>query len=350
MSARFRLSRLLAPRLQELSVSPEAVLRHAGLPVGLLHEEQIFVSTEQLFAFWRAIAEISGNPAIGLVLGSETRIERYDPISIATLCASSFHDACERAARYKQLTCPEEIRTVARGSDRAIQFHWSLADEAEPAVLVDLCFAWMLTIGRRGTGYPLSPRVLELTRAPRHRDLYESHFGCPVKFRADRNAIVFRRADLERPFLTHNADLLAMIGPQIEAEIAGRRAGEPASDQVKSVLKRLLAGRRPDLREVSRELGLSTRTLQRRLGDAGVTYQQVLEEARRELARHYLLHSELDLSQTAYLLGYEDANSFFRAFHHWEGSSPGRWRDRYRKGRAPLPSAAAASSVSASAS
>jgi AraC-like DNA-binding protein len=335
MIARFRLSRLLPAKLEELSVSPEAVLRHAGLPPGLLRDDPINVTTEQLFAFWTAVDEVSGNPAIGLLIGSENRIERYDPVSIATLAASSFRDACDRAARYKQLTCPEEIVTVARGADGAIQFRWTLASVAEPAVLVDLCFAWMLNIGRRGTGLALSPRVLELIRAPRHRELLETHFGCPVKFRASKNAIVFRQADLDRPFLTHNADLLAMIAPQLEAELALRRAGEPARDQVKAVLKRLLAGRRPDLRAVARELGASSRTLQRRLGEAGVTYQQLLEEARRELAHHYLLHSALDLSQTAYLLGYEDANSFFRAFHQWEGLPPGRWRDDQQRQRPP---------------
>jgi AraC-like DNA-binding protein len=66
--------------------------------------------------------------------------------------------------------------------------------------------------------------------------------------------------------------------------------------------------------------------LQRRLTEEGITFQRLLEEARRELARHYLLHSSLELNQIAYLLGYEDANSFFRAFHQWEGTSPGQWR------------------------
>jgi AraC-like DNA-binding protein len=71
---------------------------------------------------------------------------------------------------------------------------------------------------------------------------------------------------------------------------------------------------------------LSTRTLQRRLTEQGITFQQLLDQARRELAHHYLLHSSRELNETAYLLGYADANSFFRAFHHWEGTTPGQWR------------------------
>ena len=70
---------------------------------------------------------------------------------------------------------------------------------------------------------------------------------------------------------------------------------------------------------------MSTRTLQRRLTEQGISFQRLLEE-RRELAHHYLLHSSLELNETADLLGYEDATSFFRAFHAWEGTSPGQWR------------------------
>jgi AraC-like DNA-binding protein len=72
--------------------------------------------------------------------------------------------------------------------------------------------------------------------------------------------------------------------------------------------------------------------LQRRLTDSRATFQELVEEARRELARHYLGQSSLELNETAYLLGYEDANSFFRAFHQWEGTSPGEWRNRHRPG------------------
>jgi AraC-like DNA-binding protein len=94
----------------------------------------------------------------------------------------------------------------------------------------------------------------------------------------------------------------------------------------KGIVKKLLAGQRPTLRDVARELRLSARTLQRRLTAEHANFQQLMEDARRELAQHYLLHSSLELNETAYLLGYQDANSFFRAFHQWEGTSPGEWR------------------------
>jgi AraC-like DNA-binding protein len=170
--------------------------------------------------------------------------------------------------------------------------------------------------------------------------MYEAHFGCPARFGARYNAIVFARADLDRPFLTHNADLLAAVAPQLEAELKQARAARAIGGQVKAVLKPLLAGRRPAIDDVAKELGLSARTLQRRLAEDGTTFQELLQEARRELARHYLLHSALELNETAYLLGYEDAHSFFRAFQQWEGRSPGEWRARHV--RSPQPGAVAA--------
>ena len=138
--------------------------------------------------------------------------------------------------------------------------------------------------------------------------------------------LVFDRADIDRPFLTHNAELLALVAPQLESELTQRLAQKSFSDQVKGIVKKLLAGQRLTLRDVAHELRLSTRTLQRRLTGERAKFQQLMEEARRELAQHYLLHSSLELNETAYLLGYEDANSFFRAFHQWEGTSPGEWR------------------------
>ena len=326
MTNRFRVSGLLLRRLEELGLSPVVVLRHAGLPIGLLDQEKILVSTEEMFALYRAILEVSGDPAIGLKIGTEDRIERYSPIAIAALYTRSFRDALQRIARYKQLTCPEEIKIAERGDECAVQFLWLLADHPEPATLVDACFAGIVAIGGRGTGRTVHPKRVEFQRVEAHRGIYESYFQCPVKFGTRHNVLVFDTADVDRPFLTHNAELLALIAPQLESELTQQLAHKSLTEQVKSILKKLLAGQRPTLQDVSRELHLSNRTLQRRLTAERAKFQALMEEARRELAQHYLLHSSLELNETAYLLGYEDANSFFRAFHQWEGTSPGEWR------------------------
>ena len=156
--------------------------------------------------------------------------------------------------------------------------------------------------------------------------MYEVHFRCPMKFKSNQNALIFSKSDMERPFVTYNADLLAAVAPQLEAELSEQLAQKTFTEQAKGILKQLLAGQRPGIQDLARELHLSTRTLQRRLTEQGITFQRLLDEARRELARHYLLHSSRELNETAYLLGFEDANSFFRAFHNWEGTSPGQWR------------------------
>ena len=87
---------------------------------------------------------------------------------------------------------------------------------------------------------------------------------------------------------------------------------------MKHTLKRSLAGKRPSRQNVAQELHLSVRTLQRRLNDAGITFAKLVQDTRRELAHQYLQESTVELGEAAFLLGYEDTNSFFRAFHGWE--------------------------------
>jgi AraC-like DNA-binding protein len=330
MSGQFKVSKLLPQRLREHNISVQAVLRRAGLPEGFFQQEKISATTADLFALWRAVGETSADPGIGLKLGAEPRLERYDATAIAAVCSRSLGDALQRMARYKQLTCPEEIRIRTGRDETSVEFAFVQAEESEPEMLVDVCLSWIFSIGRRGTDGEVMPLRLELTRPAQHRELLESHYGCRVRFKAVRNALIFRSSDLDRPFVTHNAELLTLTGSQLDTELKARRANADVGAQVRDSLKRSLAGKRPTLQHVARELGLSARTLQRRLTDASLTFQQLVEETRRELAHHYLKQSAVELNETAYLLGYEDANSFFRAFHLWEGTSPGEWRISHR--------------------
>ncbi len=326
MIDRFRLSSTLGKKLERQGLSPTAVLRQAKLPVRLFEESKAFLTTEELFALYSAIHELSNEPGMGLKLGSEERIERYDPIAIAALCARTFRDSLSRMARYKRLVCPEELRIVEKGKECSVQFVWLLAEKEEPTTLIDLCFAWVVTIGRLGIGSGFKPLRIEFKRPEKNRRLYENHFGCSVKFGVRHNKMIFRRDDLDQPFLTHNPEILEMLGPQLDNELTRKFAEQSLDDQIKEILKRLLAGQKPRLEDVALELRVSTRTLQRRLLEERLTFQKLIEEARRELAQHYLMQSSLELNQTAYLLGYEDSNSFIRAFHKWEGMSPGEWR------------------------
>ena len=330
MNKHFRIPGRLPAKLQESGIRLSAVLEHAGLPSGLLSQSRVHLTTEELFALWRGIGEVSSDPAIGLYLGTESKPEHFDPIALAALSTSSFGEAMRQMARYKQLSCPEEILHDVDGEEWSIQFRWLLANGGEPAVLTDLCFAWVVCVARHGTGTLLTPLRLELTRPRGHGKALERHFGCSIHYGASRNAIVFRTSDAALPFVTSNAELLAMLAPQLDDELKEHKGQESFPERVRITIQRKLAGQRPKMQDITKELRISSRTLQRRLQDAGYSFQQILEEARHQLARHYLTNSLLELSETAYLLGYEDSNSFVRAFRSWEGVPPAHWRGAQR--------------------
>ena len=330
MNKHFRLSGSTFTRLEELGVRAAEVLRRASLPQRYVDQPRVLLTTEEWFALWRAIGEISSNPAIGLLLGTKTKTERFTVNGLAALSTENFGAAVDQMARYKQLTCPEEILQVKDEEEWSIQFRWLLAEEAEPAILIDCCFAWVLSTARVGTGTRLSPLRVELLQSRPHVKTIERHFGCPVVCGGPRNALVFRAADAQRPFVTRNAELLALLAPQFEAELKQESADEDFAERVRLAIQQRLTGRRPSIEDIADALHISSRTLQRRLQDEGSNFQRVLEESRHQLARHYLNNSTLELNEAAYLLGYEDGNSFIRAFRGWEGIPPATWREQQR--------------------
>jgi AraC-like DNA-binding protein len=331
MLKHFRVNGVLRTRLVEAGVAVPAVLRRAALPQDLFDRTRILVTTEELFALWRAIGEVAGDPAIGLKLGTESRTERFHPSALAMLATENFGAAVEHMARYKRLSVPEEIVHERNGEEWGIQFRWTLALEVEPFALIDHCFAWMLTIARHGSGTKIVPLRLELVQPRPQVKVLERHFGCPVVHRQARNAIVFRASDAKLPFITRNAELLDMLAPQLERDLKQQTGGEDSFlDLVRGAIQQRLTGHRPTAGDVARELHMSSRTLQRRLQEAGSSFQRVLDESRHRMARYYLRNSVLELNEAAYLLGYEDAGSFARAFRGWEGVPPSHWRDAHR--------------------
>ena len=330
MNKHFRFSGSSLQRLEELGVRAPAVLRRAGLPQAFINQPRVLLNTEELFALWRAVGEVSTDPSIGLLLGTDTKTERFHPIGLAALSSENLGSAIDQMARYKQLTCPEEILQEKDDEEWSIQFRWLLADEVEPLVLIECCFAWVLSTARVGTGTRISPVRVEFVQPRAHVKTIERHFGCPVVCGTPRNAIIFRATDANRPFVTRNAELLGILAPQFDEELKQENGDENFIERVRIAIQQRLTGRRPTIEDIADALHISFRTLQRRLQDDGASFQRVLEEARHQLARHYLNNSVLELNEAAYLLGYEDANSFVRAFRTWEGIPPARWREQQR--------------------
>jgi Arabinose-binding domain of AraC transcription regulator, N-term len=138
------------------------------------------------------VGEVSNNPAIGLQLGTESKTERFHPVGLAALSSENLGSAIDRMARYKQLTCPEEILQQKDDEEWRIQFRWLLADEVEPPVLIECAFAWVLSIARHGTGIRLSPLRLEFLQPRQHLKTIERHFDC-LRSSTQRDCIPCRR-------------------------------------------------------------------------------------------------------------------------------------------------------------
>lgn len=312
-------------RLAGIGLDARALSSHAGLPAGIA--QRASVDTQEFFALWRAIVELTGDTLIGLRIGSESNPGQLEAAAIAALHSATFGDALARMARYKRLCCPEEIRVELSGRVARLSFHWILADESPPHAISDAAFAAAHAIARRGSGRVVTPLRLELVRRPADTSPYAAHFGCEVVTGCLMDALVYDSDALDTPFVSRNEDLLAVLVPALDARLDA--LGEPAIDaRARSVLARMMRGDRPSIEMLARELDISPRSLQRRLGESGTSYQALLDQVRLETARRLLAETAFSPGEIAFFLGFEEANSFQRAFRRWEGRTPTQWREQ----------------------
>lgn len=283
------------------------------------------LTTDQYFTFWHALAE-SAPPDLGLRLATETQVHEYEVAQLAAFHSPDVQTALLKMARYKRLCGPKDMSIETIGKEVVIHTTWVHATSDSPPRLIDASFASLLTLLQRATGKPLAPKRLEISRARSDEPMLMRFFGCPVRFRAKRDALVFDRAVLELPFVTHNADLLDVLVPSLDQKIAPLTTGT-FLESVESAVARRMTGERPSVEKVAEALALSSRTLQRRLGEIGMSYQQVLDDVRHQTAVRLLRAHQLEIGEIAFLLGFEELNSFTRAFRGWEGVTPKRWRD-----------------------
>ncbi|WP_199171498.1 MULTISPECIES: AraC family transcriptional regulator [Luteimonas] len=329
-----KLGRAVWLTLDRLGLPPAAVLRQARLPATLHLQEQAILTTAQLFALWKAIGDLTTDPGFGIQLVETTSTMGHKPAFLAASLAADYRDALSRVARFKRLCAPDQLHFEERDGHFFITQAWPFATEPVPPLLADVSFAMLLEIGRRGIGQHLTPVRMDFARAGPTPDVHQAYFGCPVRYRAPGNVLVLRSADVDRPFPGHNPELLDLLTPALNTALSELQAESSVRAQVKAVLKRGLASGRPEIAHVARELGVSERTLQRRVTQEGSTFRALLHEARQELGHQLLADASMEIEEIAYLLGYQDTNSFYRAFKDWERMTPGRWREIHGVGGA----------------
>jgi len=237
---KFRLPEAFLVALKAVNVDPPFLFRKSGLPPTLCSSGDGMISTEQNFRLWHTLREISDDPAIGLRMAT---LNVRHPPNMAAQHARTFGDALVDLARSTMLSFSEETRIVKTKNECSIEFTRAMLNEGAPVLFLDTAFALMLETGRRGTQQRLHALRVELTRPVSHQEVYEAHFGCCVRFKARRNVIVFRTGDLELPFATYNAKLLARLRFQLDREIARLKTRETTSFRAKLLIVRNFTNR-----------------------------------------------------------------------------------------------------------
>lgn len=317
----------VAERLRPFGVEVRDVLRHAGLPATLFSAGRARVTTKQFFAWWSSLEAAGAPPDFGVKTGAAGPPPgKYDVASLAALHSENFGAALGKLGRYKRLVCPEVLSVEVKKNEAHLQYRWLLAEQAIPPLLADAAFASTMRLLMRGVGRKIKPLRIELTRRTGHAAMLKSHFGCEIRFGRARDVLVFPASVLGEPFRTHNPELLELMVPGLESALQQRAADGSWMDRVRESIGRIMRGQRPNLELVAKDLGISPRSLQRRLMEAGVGYQQLLEQVRHESACRMLAGTDLQTGEIAFLLGFEELNSFTRAFRSWEGVTPLRWR------------------------
>jgi AraC-like DNA-binding protein len=317
--------------LKDLGVKPADVLRRAGLPEDLLTRPQASLSTTEYFLFWRSLEAALGDPRFPLRLVEAITPEVFSPPIFAALCSPNLHLATQRLARYKKLVAPMALEvSVDKRGVLSIGPRWLDARVVPPLTVVASELAFFLRLARLATREPIRAVRVTMPTIPDSRSAYEEYFGTSIR-KGKAASISFSASDATLPFLTANPTIWQVFEPDLRRRLAEIDETAPTCERVRDLLLESLPSGQTSMEAMAGRLAMSKRTLQRRLGESGVTFQTLVNQTREELARHYLSQTTLSIAEISFLLGYGDPNSFFRAFHDWTGQTP----EGLRKGAAP---------------
>jgi AraC-like DNA-binding protein len=313
-------------------VDARALAQAAGLAIALepLPES---LSARDYIALLAAGAELAGDPHFGLHVGERVRLGTYSVYGLILLACANFAQALEQTQRYEQLAHDlGRSRLEVDAASAVACYTWTSHFPDASRHLAESVFAGIRTFGSWLAGRPLAPLRLAFAHASdADAAEYQRVLGMLPEFDARTHLACFDAALLAMPVPNADAGMYPVLQQHAERLLHEReteRERHGIVAQVRACVIRNLANDRVRLAGIADELGLSPRTLQRKLSDAGASFQQVLDAARFALAQDYLRQRGLSLADIAFLLGYQEQSAFTHAFREWSGMNPGAWRER----------------------
>jgi AraC-like DNA-binding protein len=317
---RFILDASILALLRDLGIPAGRVLRRAVLPAGLFRGGPVALTPDEYFRFWDAFDAESEDPNLAVTIGGAISVEMFSPPLFAALCSPNLEVAARRIATYKPLIGPMRVDVTQDRDGVTVSYRWP-AGMTPPQLLATTELVFWVALARIATRHHVRPIRVTARQLPPDSNTVAEYFGVRL-IKGPTESITFAAEDAARPFLTENEPMWRFFAPELRRRLADLQAATSAADSVRAALLETLPAGDSTMTAVARHLATSPRTLQRQLQLEGTTFQSVLADTREHLARHYLGHSAMTTAEIAYLLAYEDANSFYRAFRTWTGSTP----------------------------
>jgi len=317
--------RTFASAFEHLGHDVEALLADVGLSKAELNNPDARVSCDVAGALISRAQQKRFTPNLGLAVAQATPLGAYPLLDYLVLTSDTVGDGLAQISRYLRITESPVWVDVHADSDPVrveVQTLSAFGYEFEAALIV-------LRL-REETAGAFAATAVSFEHQPDDVAAFERALGCPVRTAASWNGVAVSRATCRLPMPRRDPVLRRFLESQADAMLARMPARTGLAVDVQRALASRVAAGPARMSSIARQFGMSERTLHRRLAADGVSYQELLEEARKAAAGRYLDESTLAIGEIAYLLGYSEPAAFHRAFKRWYGKTPEQFRTRSR--------------------
>lgn len=315
--------------MMSLGLNEKTVLREAELPLDLFQQRTIALDSQQYFRFWSGLgAAYQGDSPLPLRLVDLPILGNMGAPVMAALCAPNFQICVKRIQEFKPLIGPLRLTLTETDHDFSVQFDTVDGMDALPPLMIAAELLFFVVLIRQATGETIVPTALEATTELTHPG-YQSYFGQSVTLGL-RNRVTYSLEDSLKPFKLRNDKAWDFFEPEFRQRLDELDAQASFTSSVQSALMESLPLGVNSIECISEKLFISPRTLQRRLKKEETGFQEQLNYCREKLANHYLLNTDLSVTEIAFMVGYKDTSSFSRSFSLWTGHSPEKYRTHHR--------------------